>query len=74
MRLEDYLTKKGESPGQFADRIEVSKSAVNKWRRGERVPTPEIQNMICEETGGEVQPNDFILDAGNWKKYHKGQK
>lgn len=39
----------------------VSRSAVIKWCRGERVPMPDQMRRIHAVTDGSVCPNDFIL-------------
>ena len=63
MRLATYLSANQISVEDFASLLgEVSASGVTKWVRGERVPRPDQMRRIAELTGGQVKPNDFILD------------
>ena len=62
MKLKSYLEAKRMTYEAAAAQIGgVSRSAVEKWCRGERVPMPEQLRRIYEVTNGEVTPNDFVL-------------
>tara|TARA_R100000365_G_C2748614_1_gene80774 strand:- start:16233 stop:16436 length:204 start_codon:yes stop_codon:yes gene_type:complete len=65
MLLTNYLSTNGISDEAFAALVGVTSHGVRKWRYGERVPRPDQMRKISEVTAGKVQPNDFILEAGN---------
>lgn len=60
------MEKKGLSDQAFAVRVrekcglDVSESAVLKWRRRERIPRPEQMRAIRQATRGAVKPDDWI--------------
>lgn len=67
MKLSAYLTHENVSPEQLAALIRKKKgkasvSGIVKWLRGERTPRPDQQRVIFEVTGGQVTPNDFVLE------------
>jgi hypothetical protein len=68
MQLQAYLTLKGLSPDQFAERltsrgVPTSTFGVRKWIRRERIPRAETLHAIREETEGAVTPADFFDTA-----------
>jgi transcriptional regulator with XRE-family HTH domain len=61
MKLSDYLSSENVSMSEFARRIEVRNArTVQRYIRGERVPTRSVMKRISRETAGQVQPNDFF--------------
>lgn len=63
MRLTDYLTKEEITTSEFARRIGVDQMSVGRYRRGERIPRPDIMQKITVATGGRVGPADFYSDV-----------
>lgn len=61
MKLSDYLSSENVSMSEFARRIEVRNArTVQRYVRGERVPTRSVMERISRETDGRVCPNDFF--------------
>ena len=54
MTLDEHLKQTGESDETFGSKVGVSKFAVSKWRRGERVPRPAMMKKIAVITVGKV--------------------
>lgn len=62
MKLKTYIEAHRLSYETAAALIgNVSRSAVIKWCRGERVPHPDQLRRIYAVTDGAVTPNDFVL-------------
>jgi hypothetical protein len=51
----------------FADWLNVDRSVVHRWLSGERMPNPEMQDLIRRKTSDEVTPNDF---HDQWRRRH----
>jgi transcriptional regulator with XRE-family HTH domain len=68
MDLQTYISLKGMSQEQFAQRIGVKQKSVSRYAAGERVPHPKIMSDIYSATGGAVEPNDFYELGKLWKK------
>lgn len=61
MRLVDYLSSESLSMGEFARRIEVRNArTVQRYVKGQRVPSRSVMERISRETAGKVSPNDFF--------------
>jgi len=60
MQLKDYLELEQETAEQFAARVEVTKFAVRKWVRGERIPRPSTIVRIKKATKGAVTAEDWM--------------
>lgn len=61
MKLQTYLTERRISYADFAVRVgAANRSVIAKWVAGTRVPRQRFMAAIVRETGGEVQPNDFL--------------
>jgi hypothetical protein len=58
-KLSEYLQTQGVSETDMARQIGVSQVAVNRYRRGERIPEAAIMARIVQATDGAVTPNDF---------------
>jgi len=59
MNLEAWMRAANLTDAAMAGRIGVSTFAVRKYRRAERIPTPQIMARIVEATDGQVTANDF---------------
>ena len=59
MKLQDYLTKKKETPNAFAGRIGLPAHTVYRYLGTGRIPRPDLMKSIYEATGFAVEPNDF---------------
>ncbi len=67
MKLARFLIAHQMTPAAFARLIGVTRNAVHRYVRGERMPAPEVMERIVQVTEGAVTPNDFYdiaLDAG----------
>jgi len=60
MKLTDYLSHTGMSAETFAKKLDVTVSAVNFWRNGDRTPRIAQMRKIFDATDGAVTPNDFM--------------
>jgi len=66
MKLSTYMDAQGLNDADMAARIgHCSAAAVDKWRRGLRVPRPEQMRRIQEATAGSVMANDFFAPSEN---------
>lgn len=61
MTLSEYMKASALDDERMAAAIGCSPGAVKKWRYRERTPRPEQLRRIAEITGGQVQPNDFVV-------------
>ena len=68
MDLQTYISLKGMSQEQFAQRIGVKQKSVSRYAAGERVPHPKIMSDSYSATNGAVEPNDFYELGKLWKK------
>lgn len=59
MTLDQWLALARHTETSFAALIGSTQAAVNRYRRGKRIPQPEVMARIVKETGGLVTPNDF---------------
>jgi transcriptional regulator with XRE-family HTH domain len=60
MNLARYLAQHNERLADFAGRIGVTTTAMQRYLDGERRPKAAILERIHRATGGAVQPNDFF--------------
>ena len=62
MQLDAFIRDKSLTDESFAQLIgpDVSEWAVRKWRYGQRIPRPGMQQRISCATKGLVTPNDFL--------------
>jgi DNA-binding transcriptional regulator YdaS (Cro superfamily) len=63
MELGTYLGNQALSEAKFGRSIDVSQAAVNRYVRGDRIPTPRIMARIEAATSGAVTANDFYRAA-----------
>lgn len=60
MKLSEFMAERSIPDAEFARLIGVSsRMAVMRYRRGERIPRPEVMRRIVEVTNGAVGPADF---------------
>jgi len=59
MTLDSWLTHNGLAEAEFGKRIGRTQAAVNRWRRGLRIPDAPTQEKIKKETKGQVAPPDW---------------
>ena len=66
MKLSEFMAGQKIGDAEFARLIGVgSRMAVLRYRRGERIPRPDVMRRIVEVTQGQVGPADFYdLPAG----------
>lgn len=67
MKLKDYISLHNLTEAEFAERVEVLASTINRLisKHGEpavRKPSFELMAKIAAATGGKVLPNDFMDD------------
>jgi predicted transcriptional regulator len=60
MTLQEYLDEAGETPAQFAKRIEVSSETVRRYLKEGRVPDTKSMTRIMLATSCKVTANDFF--------------
>jgi transcriptional regulator with XRE-family HTH domain len=60
MTLDDYLKTQNVTEAQFADRIGVHQSTVNRLRTGS-IPSREVMAKIADATNGCVRADDFFF-------------
>ena len=60
MTLDQYMSARDLRDHDLALKVGVDRSYLSKIRRGLVNPTWQVICRICEATGGEVQPNDFL--------------
>jgi transcriptional regulator with XRE-family HTH domain len=60
MTLAEYLDRKNLTPGAFADLIGVTRTAVIRYRDGQRRPSWEVLPKIVAATGGKVTADSFL--------------
>jgi transcriptional regulator with XRE-family HTH domain len=60
MTLNEWMNRVGMSDGEMAQRIGVSRSAISRYRSGERMPRPETLVKLVDATNNDVSPMDFV--------------
>lgn len=73
MKLAQYMEAHGLTDGAFADRVGVDRSRINRFRRGDAIPSWETARRIEEETGGQVTLSDLFPVPENVAIPHKGK-
>jgi hypothetical protein len=53
------------SVAKFADWVGTDRSTVHRWNTGERMPTPEMLELVRAKTNDQVTPTDF---HNQWRK------
>lgn len=67
MRLSEYLKTHKLTTYDFAELVQVSQAAVQRYATGQRIPDEEIMPRIYAVTNGTVTANDFY----GLEKLHK---
>lgn len=74
MQLNAYRLQRGLSIAEFARRVGVSKQAMSRYDRGERIPRRDVMARIQVETGSRVKPGDFYrIDAKGPRASKRGK-
>lgn len=60
MTLNEWMNRVGMSDGEMAQRIGVSRSAISRYRSGERMPRPDTLVKLVDATNNDVSPMDFV--------------
>lgn len=60
MTLAEYLSWKKISCEDFAAKIDVSRTAVIRYRDGDRRPSWKVMPKIVKATGGKVTADSFL--------------
>jgi transcriptional regulator with XRE-family HTH domain len=58
--LSDWMDKVGMSDGEMAAKVGCSRSAISRYRSGERMPRPETLIKLVDATNHDVSPMDFV--------------
>jgi len=59
MGLNEWMDKVGMTDGEMAQRVGCSRSAISRYRSGERMPRPEMLIKLLDVTNNDVSPMDF---------------
>ena len=71
MLLKDYLTQRGETVEQFAERVGESPHTIGKLYRGDRFPRVDLATRIIRATDGEVTADDLLAAAATRRQPEK---
>lgn len=63
MTLGEWLKREGRTQAWVAGRLGVSRSLVNDWIKGRRIPKRNHVEMLTVLSTGAVRPSDW-LDPG----------
>lgn len=63
MKLSTYLSDNKIKAAEFARCVGASRSAVIRWKNGERFPNRKALVKIQSATKGKVKPDDFLKEA-----------
>lgn len=58
--LRNYLENNNIGKNELAERISVSRVAIDRYLTGARIPSKEVMAKIYAITHGDVTPNDFF--------------
>ena len=59
MGLSEWMDKVGMTDGEMARRVGCSRSAISRYRSGERMPRPDTLMKLVDVTNNDVSPMDF---------------
>jgi len=59
MGLNEWMNKVGMTDGEMAAKVGCSRSAISRYRSGERMPRPETLIKLVDVTNSDVSPMDF---------------
>ncbi len=60
MTFDDWIKKSGLSQRQVGEKLGVSQTAVNNYRRLQHIPEPDIRDKIEKMTGGKVTGAEWL--------------
>lgn len=60
MTLSEWMEANGISDEGLAEKLEIDRSTVSRFRRGKLMPSNDTMRRIIEVTSGSVQPNSFF--------------
>jgi len=60
MGLNEWMDKVGMTDGEMARRVGCSRSAISRYRSGERMPRPDTLIKLVDATNNDVSPMDFV--------------
>jgi len=60
MGLNEWMDSVGMTDGEMAQRVGCSRSAISRYRSGERMPRPDTLIKLVEATNNDVSPMDFV--------------
>ena len=60
MGLSEWMDKVGVTDGEMAARVGCSRSAISRYRSGERMPRPDTLIKLVDATNNDVSPMDFV--------------
>jgi len=60
MGLNEWMDKVGMTDGEMAAKVGCSRSAISRYRSGERMPRPETLIKLVDVTNSDVSPMDFV--------------
>ena len=60
MGLNEWMDKVGMPDGEMAARVGCSRSAISRYRSGERMPRPDTLIKLVDATNNDVSPMDFV--------------
>ncbi len=63
MLLLDYINENDISKAEAARQLGVRWTTIWRWIKGRSVPQHDHLLKIKEWSGGQVTPNDFVVDA-----------
>lgn len=62
MKLRDWRKTRNLTMAQAVEVLGLSQPSISRIERGEQWPDKGTMQQIMERTGGEVTPNDFMLE------------
>lgn len=60
MGLNEWMDKVGMTDGEMATKVGCSRSAISRYRSGERMPRPDTLIKLLDATNNDVSPMDFV--------------
>ena len=60
MGLNEWMDKVGMTDGEMAARVGCSRSAISRYRSGERILRPDTLIKLVDATNNDVSPMDFV--------------
>ena len=70
MRFKDWVTSQSRTRAQVAKSLGISRDALQKIMRGERLPQPGTRAAISRESQGEVTASDLLAANEEYRAAH----